>query len=196
MRLAFADVDEWAGNSKIDMNKKLNNYDGLDQYDFSDGKYLEKVASKYFPLIGEFLIGFSILEQDLNIAIADSLYDGYHETGFVIIEKLTTSNKIDLFYKMYVRLESFNNKKHKAILVEIKRQLVELNSFRNSIVHANWQSLTKKGFVRTKILVDNEEGFVKFKKIEIKPRIIRQKINEVDKLLEQIDEYKEKAFQF
>lgn len=29
-------------------------YDELDQSDFSDGEYLEKVAKKYFPLIGEF----------------------------------------------------------------------------------------------------------------------------------------------
>ena len=178
------------------MDNNQKDYDELDQYDFSDGEYLEKVADKYFPIVGEFLISFSILEQDINIAIADFLHDDCHETGFVIIEKLTTSNKIDLFYKMYVRLESFNNKKHKAILIKIKKQLVKLNSFRNSIVHASWQSLTKEGFVRTKIIVDNEEGFVKFKKIEIKPKIIRQKIKEIDKLSEQIDEYKEKAFQF
>ena len=126
------------------MDKNQKDYDELDQYDFSDGEYLEKVADKYFPLVGEFLISFSILEQELNIAIADFLHDDCHETGFVIIEKLTTSNKIDLFYKMYVRLESFNNKKHKAILDKLRKQLNELNSFRNNVVHANWQSLTKE----------------------------------------------------
>ena len=98
------------------MTKTQSNYDELEQYDFSDGEYLDKVADKYFPLIGEFLISFSVLEQELNIAIADFLHDDCHETGFVIIEKMTTSNKIDLFYKMYVRLELFNNKKHKKIL--------------------------------------------------------------------------------
>lgn len=178
------------------MDKNQKDYDELEQYDFSDGEYLEKVADKYFPLVGEFLISFSILEQELNIAIADFLHDDCHETGFVIIEKLTTSNKIDLFYKMYVRLESFNNKKHKAILDKLRNQLNELNSFRNNIVHANWQSLTKEGYVRAKIVVDTDEGFVKFKKVLMTPKVIKQKIKEIDGLSEKIDEYKEKAFQF
>lgn len=171
-------------------------YDELDQYDFSDGEYLEKVAKKFFPLIGEFLISFSILEQELNLAIADVFHDDCHETGFVIIEKLTTSNKIDLFYKMYVRLESFNNKKHKTILDKLRNQLNDLNSFRNNIVHANWQSLSKDGYVRAKIVVDTDEGFVKFKKVLMPPKIIRQKIREIDGLSDKIEEYKEKAFQF
>jgi hypothetical protein len=116
--------------------------------------------------------------------------------GFVIIEKLTTSNKIELFYKMYVRLESLKDKKNKDILNQITKQLESLNIFRNNIVHANWQSLTKDGFVRTKIVVDNQEGYVKFKKVEITPKIIRQKIKEIEKLVDQLDKYKETAFQF
>jgi hypothetical protein len=173
-----------------------NDYDELEQDDYLDGEYLEKVIDKYTPLIGSFLVNFSILEQDLNLAIAEFIHDDYPETGFVIIEKVTTSNKIELFYKMYVRLESFNDKKNKEILDKIRKQLNSLNSFRNSIVHANWQSLTKDGFVRTKIVVDNQEGYIKFKKIEITPKIIRQKIKEIDRLVEQIYKYKEVAFQF
>ncbi|MDD3006365.1 MAG: hypothetical protein PHX30_02155 [Candidatus Pacebacteria bacterium] len=178
------------------MNTNQVIYDEMEQYDFSDGEYLEKVADKYFLLIGKFLVSFSILEQELNIAIADFLHDDSHETGFVIIEKLTTSNKIDLFYKMYVRLESFNNKKHKAILDKLRNRLNELNTFRNSIVHANWQSLSKDGYVRAKIVVDTDEGFVKFKKVSMTPKTIRQKIKEIDSLSEKINQYKEKAFQF
>lgn len=140
-----------------------NNYEELEQYDYPDGEYLEKVVDKYSPLIGSFLVNFSILEQELNLAIAESISDRCHETGFVIIEKLTTSNKIELFYKMYVRLESLLDKKNKKMLDKIREQLEALNLFRNNIVHANWQSLTKDGFVRTKIVVDNQEGYVKFK---------------------------------
>ncbi|PIY72191.1 hypothetical protein COY87_02255 [Candidatus Roizmanbacteria bacterium CG_4_10_14_0_8_um_filter_33_9] len=178
------------------MAHNKNDYDELEQYDYSDGEYLEKVVDKYSPLVGLFLVNFSILEQDLNLAIADFMHDDCHETGFVIIEKLTTSNKIELFYKMYVRLESFKDKKNKEVLDKIKKQLETLNSFRNNIVHANWQSLTKGGFVRTKIVVDNQEGYVKFKKVKITPKIIRQKIKEIEKLINQIDKYKENAFQF
>ena len=62
-------------------------------------------------------------------------------------------------------------------------------------MHANWQSLTKEGSVRVKIVVDTDEGFVKFKKVLMAAKIIRQKIREIDSLSEKIDQYKEKAFQ-
>ena len=178
------------------MNPKDENYDELEQYAYPDSEYIEKAADRYSSPMGLFLINFSILEQELNLAVADFIRDGSHEMGFVIIEKLTTSNKIELFYKMYVRLESFKDKKNKDILNQITKQLESLNIFRNNIVHANWQSLTKDGFVRTKIVVDNQEGYVKFKKVEITPKIIRQKIKEIEKLVDQIDKYKETAFQF
>ena len=171
-------------------------YDELEQYAYPDSEYLEKVADRYSSPIGLFLINFSILEHDLNIAIAEFLHDDAHETGFVILEKLTTGNKIDLFYKMYVRLESFKDKKNKEVLNKIREQLEVLNTFRNNIVHANWQSLTKTGFVWTKIVVDNQEGYVKFRKVQITPKIIRQKIREIEKLTDLMDNYKETAFQF
>lgn len=178
------------------MKRKQIIYDELEQYDFSDGEYLEKVVNKYFPLVGEFLINFNILEQELNLAIADFFHDDCHETGFVIIERMMVSSKIDLFYKIYTRLESFNNKKHKKTLDKILNQLNELNSFRNSIVHANWQSLNKEGYVRVKIVVDMDEGFVKFKKVLMTLKIIHQKIREVNTLADNINQYKEKVFRF
>ncbi len=97
---------------------------------------------------------------------------------------------------MYVRLESFKDKKNKEVLNKIRDQLQELNSFRNNLVHANWQSLAKDGYVRTKIIVDNQEGFVKFRRVQITPKIIKQRIKEIEKLIDLIDNYKESAFQF
>jgi len=177
------------------MSSQKDIFDGLEQYDFIDEEYLEKVVDKYSSLIGLFLINFSCLEHELNLAIADFFGDDYHETGYVIIEKLNTSNKIELFYKIYIRLESFKSKKTKNVLDKIRQKLELINTFRNSIVHANWQSLSKDGFVRTKIIVDNQEGYIKFKKVQITPKIIREKIKEIEKLVEKIDEYKETAFQ-
>jgi len=178
------------------MINKKEDYEELEQYDYSDGEYIEKVLSKYSPLIGLFLINFSALEQDLNLAIADFVHDDSNELGFVIIEKLSMSNKIELFYKMYIRLESFKKKGNIKILANIRLQFENLNLFRNSLVHANWQSLTKDGSVRTKIVVDNQEGYVKFRKVSITTRVIRQKLKEIDKLIEQLDKYTETAFQF
>lgn len=171
-------------------------YDELEQMDFIDDEHLDKVIDKYSPWIGLFLIEFSCLEHELNVAIADIFHDDCHETGYVIIEKLSIRNKIDLFNKMCTRIESFRDKKYRQELDKIIKQFVSMTEFRNSIVHATWQSITKDGFVRTKIMVDNQEGYVKFKKTQITPKIIREKIKEINKLIDKIFEYKEALLQF
>lgn len=171
-------------------------FEHLDQYDTLYGEHLYKVIKKYSSSIGLFLITFSELEHELNLAIADYLHHGSHDFGYIIVERLTIYNKIDLFYKTYRTLEvHLHNNKKRQTLNKIKKQLDSLNTFRNYIAHANWQSLTKDGFVRTKIIVDSQEGSIKFRKIKITPSIIGKKINETEKLLTIIDNYKEKIFQ-
>jgi len=165
------------------MNKS-NYYDELEQYDFPDDEYFEIVVNKLTPLIGLFMARFSYFEHDLNIAIADIFGDDYHSTGFVVIEKLTMSNKIDMFSKMYANLEFCTDNKSKTILDKIREEIGILNIFRNNIVHANWQTLTKAGFVRSKIVVDNQDGLVKFKNVEMNSKIIRQMIRRTDKLID------------
>lgn len=177
------------------MDKNNSDYDELEQYDYSDGEFLDKVIGKYSPLLGLFLITFSRLESELNTVIADYINERGHETGFVIIEKITTSNKIDLFYKLYLRFTLYKNPIYKVKLKKIKNQLDELNTFRNALVHANWESLNKNGYVRTKIVVDDQEGGVKFRKIEVLPKTIRNKIKEAEKLIDTLFKFQEDAFQ-
>lgn len=155
----------------------------LEQYDYSTNDYLYQVEEEYAHLIGLFLIRFSELEHELNISIAEVLNDRSHEAGFVVIENLNISNKIQLFYKFYLRHVSILGKeKHIEKLDGIRKTFEEINTFRNKIVHANWQSLNKEGMVRTKITVDKQEGYVLFKKIQIFPKTIKYKIKAVEKL--------------
>lgn len=87
------------------------------------------------------------------------------------------------------------NKKCVLTLKKIKDSLDKVNLFRNSIVHANWQTLTKNGYVRVKILFDNNDGFVKFKTIKITPTIIHKNISKVYNLTYKIRDFKEKIYQ-
>jgi abortive infection bacteriophage resistance protein len=146
-------------------------------------------------LIGLFLIAFSKLENELNTVIAAYVNDRTDEVGFVIIEKITMGNKIDLFYKLYLRNQLFKSQKYKLKLIKITNLLKDLNLFRNIIVHANWESLSKDGYVRSKIVVDNQEGYVKFKRVKVLPKVVRQKIKEADKLIDQLYAFQEDAFQ-
>lgn len=62
------------------------NYDELEQYTYPGSEHIEKVADRYSSPIGLFLINFSILEHELNIAIAEFRHNDAHETGFVIAD--------------------------------------------------------------------------------------------------------------
>lgn len=169
------------------------NYDELEQYYYVNSEYIEQKEKKYSSLIGKFVINFSRLENEINLAIADIMFDDDHSLGFSVITELTFSRKINFFYHNFILQEQFKHNNKIKFLNTLKNNLVEVNSFRNSVIHANWESLTKEGFVHTKILLDS--GFVKFKKVKLTPQIIRQNIKKIDKLLHLIDKYKENFFQ-
>ena len=105
------------------------------------------------------------------------------------MERLTIQNKIDLFYNLNLLHENYKEDSQKETLKKIRQQCISINSFRNCIAHANWQSLAETGHVRTKIKIDCEEGFVKFKRVLITPEIIEQKLKELDDLIELVDCY-------
>ncbi|MDP2940158.1 MAG: winged helix-turn-helix domain-containing protein [Candidatus Omnitrophota bacterium] len=171
----------------------------LEQLDFFEDDYIDKVFDKYSQLIGWFLIRFSRLEHDFNIIIAEFFGDDYHETGYIVIKKLMFLNKIELFYDLYIRPISFSekNKKKQEKLLNIKKRLDDINTFRNRVVHANWSSLNRDGFVRTKIITDYRvDGAVKFERVKITPKIIKKNIAEINKLIDDIETFRETALQF
>jgi hypothetical protein len=117
--------------------------------------------------------------------------------GYLIIEGLTMYNKIDLFIKMYSQLEAqARENKSKKELHNIIISMREINQFRNNIAHANWQSMTRDGFVRIKIVVDNNDGYIKFKKIKLTTKMFKEKNIQVNSLINAMFEYTEKAFNF
>jgi len=133
----------------------------LDQFDYISGEYIEKVDIfiDYSYALGEFIITFSNLDHEINIAIADIFADDAHYFGYLIIEKLSFVNKIDLFYKLYLGLAHHTSPKNKKMLQKIKADLMEINTFRNNIIHANWTTLTKDKFVRTKLSLATTTGW-------------------------------------
>lgn len=166
-------------------------FEELEQYDYVDGEHIEAVKDKYAPLIGQLLISFSGLEQCLNYEIAERISSSAHSEGYVIIEKLKIRNKIELFHSLYLSLLFYYQKseKLKQRLTAIKKQLEDANNFRNLVAHANWISLTKDYFVRSKIMVDNEDGFVKFKKVKMTPTLINRNINKIEALVNRIETF-------
>lgn len=165
----------------------------LEQYDWAIGEEIERMEDRYAPLIGYFIIDFSLLENSLNLALVEAIHSNSHEPGYVIVEKLSLWDKIDLFNKLYLRMVSLQGKKGEAILSAIRQRLDDINRFRNMIVHANWATMDTEKFVRTKVKINKDEGYVSFKKIKITTTIIRLQIREAQRLTTALDNFAEKA---
>lgn len=165
--------------------------DRLEQYDYPDGEYLDKVRRRYVAPIGKFLIGFSSLEHSLDIHIAESFIDDAHEYGYLIIEGSSLCNKIDLFRKLFQMRLRYMKPRHLVKLAAILKRLHAARVFRNYIAHANWVSLEKSGYVRTKI--DEKDGEVVLKKVRITPIIIGSWIKRVERLENDLYEFVEKC---
>lgn len=167
------------------------NREPLDQYDYVDDEYIEKVSPDYVKAIGLFLIQFSSLEHSINTSIADQINNRTHEIGYQVVELLSTRAKIDLLDRNLSLTLTYVNSKRKEEFKELVNLLRGLNTFRNKIVQANWMSLSKDGTVRTKITIDRGGGHVEFERTEMIPEIIFQKIEEMESLEEKIDEFLE-----
>jgi hypothetical protein len=76
---------------------------------------------------------------------------------------------------------------------EIKTKLFTINTFRNILAHANWQTLTKTGFVRSKLRFNDDDGQVEFKIVQMKPSTIRSQIIKLLKLSNNLVGYVEKT---
>jgi len=173
------------------MSKKKKNIAHLEQYDYYDDTQIEKAFDKYSKLIGAFLIRFSQIEHDLNIYIAETFIDDDHSKGYRLIKNLSFSNKIQLFYEIFLEIATFTNLKNKVKLKRIIESLKEINTFRNKLAHANWSTLTKKGFVRTKIVSNNEDGTIQFINVKILPRDIKKFIENIESIIDDLADYNE-----
>jgi len=165
----------------------------LDQYDLVYDDYIDKVTPRYAPRIGRFVIRFAELEHTLDISIADFLFDRSHELGYMVIEGNTLNNKIELFRKLFHGHTKYLHPSQLDKFQQLVRRLHEARVFRNYVAHANWRTLERSGYVRTR--VSEKEGEVIFKKVRITPAVIDAWIRRVERLDGLLDEFVERASQ-
>jgi hypothetical protein len=168
---------------------KKKEVEDLEQYDFLPEDVIHKSEDKYADLIGRLLIYFSSIEHTLNLRIAHIINGRSHEPGYTVIERLSMDNKIDLYFNLYLRLAHLKGPARVKELKALRARSKEACAFRNVVVHANWFSLTKGGYVRSKIIVNGDEGHVQFKNVKLTPEDIRRHISKFDQLETDLDEF-------
>ncbi|MDO8495651.1 MAG: hypothetical protein Q7S32_04040 [bacterium] len=103
-------------------------------------------------------------------------------------------NKIDLLSRILKSsLFDVSNKKQDQF-IKLVSKIRELNTFRNKVLHANWMSASRDGTVRTRIVIDEEDGSVLFKRAKISPELINKKSEECWKTTEKLEDFLESAF--
>jgi hypothetical protein len=156
----------------------------------------EKKEEEYAHCIGMFLIRFSDLEDDLDkelVRLVD-IDESFQYSGYIIIKDLEISKKIELFYNllfpMIIFLEKNKNQRIKQLFY-IREQLEHLNTLRNKIAHAKWNTLDKEGYVRLDIKIKRDDGLIRFKKFKITQGIIKRGIKRMENLIEKINAFTE-----
>ena len=143
------------------------------------------------------IISFNILEDNVNILIADFLHQRTHQVGYIVIANLSVQQKIDLLESMSRHIKWRNNElpKDERISVSIKKLLDELkhiNRERNKIVHSfpsqdqisiddEYEDIF---FVRTKLGRDKKGVYGMFKILTVE--IISDLINRIENITEEI----------
>jgi hypothetical protein len=163
----------------------------LEQYDFAYGDYIDKVARRYEARIGRFFIRFSELEHTLDIAIAEWLSDRSHELGYLVLEGYSLNNKIQLFRRLLHSHTKLLRPSRMKTFQSIVKKLDEARIFRNYVAHANWQTLERSGYVRTRVA--EKEGVIVFRKVRVTPSVLDAWYRRLERLDESICEFVEES---
>lgn len=143
-------------------------------------------------------ISFSALESSLNMLVAEAINNRSHDLGYQVIKSLTYQNKVKLAKDLYLNQLSFVSKKqlkerYKREFDIIYKKLLELGQFRNKVAHANWVTLDKNGYVRTKIDLD-DSGTIQFIKVKITPQMMQKFTNQCHIFSCRIDKFLNKFY--
>lgn len=163
----------------------------LEQHDFYDDDYIDEQEDVLAPIIGSFLINFSRLEHEVNISLSDTISHSSHHVGYIIVKDLDFSEKVSILKDLITLHLSATGSKNLKRFGVLHKRLVECMEFRNKIAHANWNTLDEEGFVRVKISAGKNSGFVTLKKERLTPDVIKEGIERMSNLEDELYEFLE-----
>ncbi len=166
-------------------------YEELDQYDggWNEDILLNKKIDYAF-YIWKFLIDFSDLEHEIDIALAEQISNRGHDLWYLITKDVEIFDKTNLLYNLLFQyLSCFKKNKKIKKLDDLIKRFQNLIVFRNKIAHWKWNTLDKDGFIRVDVRTSKESGFIVFRKFKITLPILRKSIKEIEKLTEELSNF-------
>jgi len=164
----------------------------IEQYAFEtknlDGaneKFLEKTA----PLIGYIVHSFNTLEELLNSAICEILFDDSDYMGLQVIYRRSYMDKVLLFERLLIGWQSAVDDEI-PIFQDIISNLKEAGNLRNIVVHADWESAHADGYTQCKLKI-NAKG-IQHEYVQFTPKSLRDILRLINKTTKMFDRYEEK----
>lgn len=173
--------------------KRINDSDS-DLDDFSDdSKILDKRANH----IGWVIIKLNSLEELVSCCICESLgsgdgHDELHYTCF--LSEMSYTGKVNTLirlYRLYIVNVFEKTKKINSLklLDNLEYSLRQAGEIRNRYAHADWESISKKHFVKIKTKVKRDGVFHAYKKFNLAD--MKKDIKFIKKTLETLENFDE-----
>lgn len=125
----------------------------LGQYIFTNHGFegsIDEFLAQTAPLIGYLIHSFNALDSALNSTVCLLINDRADEKGAIIIHNMSFSAKIDLFYRL-VRSMELTVEKELPSFPSFIENLKKCATYRNAVVHAEWDSLEEDGYTYVKM---------------------------------------------
>jgi hypothetical protein len=178
-------------NQRIQLENEIEN---LEQFGRPEAELTDEQEESYSTSIGSFFMMFSYVETALDHLIITGISDRADESGYRVVKYFRVSDKINFANDHYRRVISLvgDGRRRRGFEYRLRiiiSKLEEVSRFRNKIAHANWESISETGFVRTKIKEGpNGEG-IQFVKLRLTPDVINRFTAEAIKLAQKIDDF-------
>ncbi len=125
----------------------------LGQYIFTNHDFegsTDDFLAETAPLIGYLVHSFNALDTALNSIICMLINSRTDAMGAIVIHKMNFSAKVDLFYRL-VRSMELDVEKELPSFPSFIENLKKCATYRNAVVHAEWDSLEGDGYTYVKM---------------------------------------------
>jgi hypothetical protein len=158
-----------------------------DIYDLDEAESYIEIA---LPLIGRIVMEFNALEQSFDQFICHIFSDRSEDLGLTVINKMTYSNKVDLFKRLSDDLHyesNLMNEKSNQLYDDLIKNLKESGRLRNLVVHADWESTNKDKYTYVNLRITKEGKKQEY--VQFSEKSLEEIIDLIWKTRKQISDY-------
>ena len=148
------------------MKSKTKKFNQHLYHEIEDEDLAEEYLAEALPYIGEVIMYFNGLEDDLSSILCEWFTDRTDQMGLVVMGSMAYAAKVDLLKRL---CDDFHNSLGVSTLgyESIVKMLHECARLRNMVAHANWESMNEDAFTFVRLRISKsglKQEYVQFTK--------------------------------